>query len=102
MADVLFIDTCGVTGAVWVISTAEPAVIRAARQLPGRETQERLMTAISEVLVDAQVTAAGLDALAVITGPGSFTGAAAMARRNGLCCRRGVSHRHNVAGCGPG
>lgn len=52
---------------------AAPAIV-AQRALPGRETQERLMAAIGEVLSEGSLLLRDMDVLAVVTGPGSFTG----------------------------
>ena len=78
----LMVDTCGSTGGVavarWRLAGGEPLQqaieILAERALPGRETQERLMTALDEVLQQAGLGTGDLDVLAVVTGPGSFTG----------------------------
>jgi tRNA threonylcarbamoyladenosine biosynthesis protein TsaB len=67
----LAVDTCGAEGGVAV---AQDGKIVASRTLPGRETQERLMTAVQECLSEAGIGATELDLLAVMTGPGSFTG----------------------------
>lgn len=44
------------------------------RAMPGRETQERLMAAVDEVLRDSAVTVRDVSWIAVASGPGSFTG----------------------------
>ena len=80
----LLADTCGLLGGVAVaawneagspVGGAIPEVtILAERMIPGRETQERLMNAVAEVLHEASLQPLNLDALAIVTGPGSFTG----------------------------
>jgi tRNA threonylcarbamoyladenosine biosynthesis protein TsaB len=85
MPTMLMLDTCGSFGGVaiaaWDEAQAPPHSdslpsrrILAERILPGRETQERLMTALGEVLQEATLRPVELDVLAVVAGPGSFTG----------------------------
>jgi tRNA threonylcarbamoyladenosine biosynthesis protein TsaB len=87
MAWLLVVDTCGEGGGVGVarVDGAVAALI-AARALPGRETQERLMVALDEVFAAAGIAAAELDAIAVVHGPGSFTGV-----RIGLAAAKGLA-----------
>lgn len=83
----LLVDTCGAEGGVAVAALAPdgPRVLSQSF-LPGRETQERLMIALAGVLAEAGMTAGELDVLAVITGPGSFTGV-----RIGLAAVKGLA-----------
>ena len=84
MPTLLIVDTCGVSGGVAIAAWdeagahpeagSEPPRVLAERTLPGRETQERLMTALTEVLHETSLQPADLDVLAVVSGPGSFTG----------------------------
>jgi tRNA threonylcarbamoyladenosine biosynthesis protein TsaB len=85
MATILIVDTCGTFGGIAVGRWAEGGSadgdsslsgvqVLAERVLPGRETQERLMTALAEVLRESSLQPADLDVLAVVAGPGSFTG----------------------------
>lgn len=73
----LLIDTCGEGGGVAVCHLPDgeqvPRIV-AERGLPGRETQERLMTSIEDMLRESSLQMHDLDVLAVVTGPGSFTG----------------------------
>ncbi|HEY9138312.1 MAG TPA: tRNA (adenosine(37)-N6)-threonylcarbamoyltransferase complex dimerization subunit type 1 TsaB [Terriglobus sp.] len=87
MAWLLVVDTCGDGGGVGVarVDGAVAALI-ASRGLPGRETQERLMVALDEVFAEAGIVAAALDAIAVVHGPGSFTGV-----RIGLAAAKGLA-----------
>lgn len=91
----LLIDTCGSTGGVAIaelpraMNDALPQVA-ALRVLPGRATQERLMTAVAEVLRESNLRAAELDVLTVVTGPGSFTGV-----RIGLAAVKGLAESLN-------
>jgi tRNA threonylcarbamoyladenosine biosynthesis protein TsaB len=85
----LAMDTCGAAGGVALVElTAGEPVYRmvAERALPGRETQEQLMLSIGELLSSAGITATSLDVLAVVTGPGSFTGV-----RIGLAAVKGLA-----------
>jgi tRNA threonylcarbamoyladenosine biosynthesis protein TsaB len=87
MQHLLLIDTCGTGGGIAVAQIAsEDATILAERDLPGRETQELLMTALADVLVEASLLPGQLDAIAVVTGPGSFTGV-----RIGLAAAKGLA-----------
>lgn len=81
----LAIDTCGGEGGVALAQT-ESCTVVSARTLPGRETQERLMTAVQEVLSEASVTPADLGYIAVTHGPGSFTGV-----RIGIAAAKGLA-----------
>lgn len=83
MAHLLLIDTCGDGGGVGI---AIGDTLVAERPLPGRETQERLMAAIAEILHEAALTIQQLSAIAVVTGPGSFTGV-----RIGLAAAKGLA-----------
>ena len=87
----LLIDTCGSTGGVAIaelprVATDASPRLAALRVLPGRATQERLMTALAEVLRENDLRAAELDVLTVVTGPGSFTGV-----RIGLAAVKGLA-----------
>ncbi|AFL89624.1 universal bacterial protein YeaZ [Terriglobus roseus DSM 18391] len=87
MHTLLLIDTCGTGGGIAVATVDDAAAtILAQRDLPGRETQELLMSALSEVLAQAPVKPANLDAIAVVSGPGSFTGV-----RIGLAAAKGLA-----------
>lgn len=70
----LAIDTCGATGYVAVFAIGGWTVAAAEREIAGRETQERLMVAVAEVLAEAGLGLQEVGALAVVSGPGSFTG----------------------------
>jgi tRNA threonylcarbamoyladenosine biosynthesis protein TsaB len=87
MQHLLLIDTCGNGGGIALARvTDDDATLVAERDLPGRETQELLMTALADVLAAAGITPTGIDAIAVVTGPGSFTGV-----RIGLAAAKGLA-----------
>ncbi len=87
MAAVLVIDTCGAEGYVAVLPVAEsepPALSE--RRLGVPATQEELLPAIESVLAEAGVALPQLQAVAVVSGPGSFTGVRiGLATAKGLC-----------------
>lgn len=83
MTHLLLIDTCGEGGGIGIARNDQ---LIAHRALPGRETQERLMTELDEVLNEAGTTLQELAAIAIVTGPGSFTGV-----RIGLAAAQGLA-----------
>lgn len=92
MAWLLLLDTCGEGGGVGLARVdGAAAALVAERLLPGRETQERLMVALDEVFAEAGVVGADLDAIAVVHGPGSFTGV-----RIGLAAAKGLADALDV------
>ncbi len=85
----LAIDTCGNAGGVALVELSTAGAeyrVAAERTLPGRETQEQLMVAITEVLAVEGLTPGAVDVLGVVTGPGSFTGV-----RIGLAAVKGLA-----------
>lgn len=83
----LAIDTCGPTGSValgrFVDSAAE---ILGQTELAGRTYSATIVSAISELLSEAQIKLNQLDAIIVVNGPGSFTGV-----RVGLSAAKGLA-----------
>lgn len=82
----LAIDTCGAEGGVALTNLHAPQQVSVRRTLPGRETQERLMTAIEECFHEAKIQARDVNLLAATSGPGSFTGV-----RIGLAAIKGLA-----------
>ena len=81
---ILLIDTCGATGSL-ALAGAAPSLATAS--LPGRSAAERLVPAIHSLVASVGLSLAELDAIAVIHGPGSFTG-----ERVGLSAAKGLCH----------
>lgn len=79
-------DTCGAEGGVALTNLHAPLQVPVRRTLPGRETQERLMTAIEECLHEAKIQVRDVTLLAATSGPGSFTGV-----RIGLAAIKGLA-----------
>ena len=85
---ILLIDTCGASGS---IALAGAAPSPAALSLPGRSAAERLVPAIQSLVAGLGLSLAELDAVAVVHGPGSFTG-----ERVGLSAAKGLCHALNL------
>jgi len=87
---ILLIDTCGATGSVALAETlSSPTAVSAS--LPGRSAAERLIPAIHSLAASSGITLDQLDAIAVVHGPGSFTGV-----RVGLSAAKGLCHALNL------
>lgn len=88
---ILLIDTCGATGSVALADTDLSLTIVASASLPGRTASERLVPMIKHLAEHAGITLPSLDAVAVVHGPGSFTGV-----RVGLSAAKGLCEALNV------
>lgn len=86
----LLIDTCGSEGSVALADTAAGGVI-ASRSLPGRSASEMLLPEVRGLMAGAGWKLRELDAIAVVHGPGSFTGV-----RVGLSAAKGLSEAGGV------
>ncbi|MGP8260063.1 MAG: tRNA (adenosine(37)-N6)-threonylcarbamoyltransferase complex dimerization subunit type 1 TsaB [Acidobacteriaceae bacterium] len=88
---ILLIDTCGATGSLALADTARSPAVTASANLPGRSAAERLVPAIHSLAESSGITLKELDAVAVVHGPGSFTGV-----RVGLSAAKGLCHALNL------
>lgn len=89
---ILGIDTSG--PACSVALTKDGALIQEIVMNTALTHSETLMPAIERVMESANARACELDAIAVIAGPGSFTGV-----RIGVCAGRALAHASNVPVC---
>lgn len=79
----LLISTCGSEG---VVALANQEGVVAEQPLPGRGASEALLPALKIVFAAAAWKVADLSAIAVVDGPGSFTGVrVGLAAAKGLC-----------------
>ena len=84
----LLIDTCGATGSVAIADTGS---IVASATLPGRSASERLVATVRELAATSGIGLSGIGAIAVVHGPGSFTGVrVGLSAAKGLCEALGV------------
>lgn len=70
----LLVDSCGAQGGVALADTEAAAPIVAAVRLMGRTFSARLIAAVRETLEAGHATLDQMAVLAVVHGPGSFTG----------------------------
>lgn len=84
----LGIDTCGATGSVALARLTDGAVeLLDQIELEGRNYSSTLVESVGELLSRAGQRLVELDALVVVSGPGSFTGV-----RVGLSAVKGLAH----------
>jgi tRNA threonylcarbamoyladenosine biosynthesis protein TsaB len=88
---ILLIDTCGATGSLALADTDLSPAIVASASLPGRSAAERLVPSIHALAVSSGISLNQLVAIAVVHGPGSFTG-----ERVGLSAAKGLCHALNL------
>jgi tRNA threonylcarbamoyladenosine biosynthesis protein TsaB len=87
----LLIDTSGASGSIALAETnGSPAIVGVAT-LPGRTASERLVPAVKDLLADQNAGMHSLGVIAVVHGPGSFTGVrVGVSAAKGLCEALGV------------
>jgi tRNA threonylcarbamoyladenosine biosynthesis protein TsaB len=84
----LLIHTCGAEG---FVALAEDAVVEAVELLPGRSSSETLLPAVQRLMEPRDWRVRDLAAVAVVVGPGSFTGVrVGLSAAKGLCEAGGV------------
>lgn len=89
---VLGVDTCGPSGSVALARIGAGGVeILEQIELAGKSYSATLVTAVGDLLTRAGATVAQLDAMAVTSGPGSFTGV-----RVGLSAVKGLAEPSGI------
>ena len=79
----LLIHTCGAEG---VVALAEDASVVGVELLPGRSSSEKLLPAVRRLMEERGWLVRDLAAIAVVIGPGSFTGVrVGLSAAKGLC-----------------
>jgi len=74
-----------------MVALADESRVVGQERLPGRGSSEALMPAVRRLFAEAGWTVAELDAVAVVDGPGSFTGVrVGLSAAKGLCEAAGV------------
>lgn len=87
-ARVLVIDTCGASGSFALVQGAE---VVAESSLPGRAASAQLLAQVRTMLDAAGWVLEDLEAVGVVSGPGSFTGVrVGLSAAKGLCEALGV------------
>ncbi len=88
---ILLIDTCGQQGSVALATTGSEPERLFTRQLPGRAASEKLLSEIKHLASESGVSLHALRAIAVVHGPGSFTGVrVGLSAAKGLCEALGI------------
>ena len=87
----LLIDTCGAQGSVAIAEAGSNPQKIVHLALPGRSASEKLVKAVRDLAMQAGIALRDLDAVAVVHGPGSFTGV-----RVGLSAAKGFCEALNL------
>lgn len=87
----LLLNTCGAEGSIALADTDREDPIAAAVSMPGRTASERLVAVVREAIAQQGWHIRDLATIAVVTGPGSFTGV-----RVGLAAAKGLSEASGV------
>ena len=88
---ILLIDTCGETGSVALADTDSGVPGTVSAVLPGRSASERLVATVRELAAQVGAELDALNAIAVVNGPGSFTGVrVGVSAAKGLCEALGI------------
>ena len=88
---VLLIDTCGAAGSVAIADTDYKPMKIVSATLPGRSASERLVAEVRGLAAKSGIALRDLGAIAVVHGPGSFTGVrVGLSAAKGLCEALGV------------
>ena len=88
---ILLIDTCGETGSVALADTDAGVPSAVSAVLPGRGASERLIATVRDLAAQVGAELHVLNAIAVVNGPGSFTGVrVGVSAAKGLCEALGI------------
>ena len=88
---ILLIDTCGEMGSVALADTDATMPGAVSTVLLGRSASERLVATVRDLAAQARVQLHELNAIAVVNGPGSFTGVrVGVSAAKGLCEALGI------------
>ncbi|HEY0308974.1 MAG TPA: tRNA (adenosine(37)-N6)-threonylcarbamoyltransferase complex dimerization subunit type 1 TsaB [Acidobacteriaceae bacterium] len=87
----LLLDLCGAGGTLALADSAREPAVFAQSTLAPRSAAATLLPAVCKLLEDAALSVSGLDAIAVVNGPGSFTGV-----RIGVSAAKGLSEGAGV------
>ncbi|HXE07217.1 MAG TPA: tRNA (adenosine(37)-N6)-threonylcarbamoyltransferase complex dimerization subunit type 1 TsaB [Acidobacteriaceae bacterium] len=87
----LLIDTCGTEGSVAIADAGCDPADTVSTTLPGRSASEKLVAAVRELARESGIELRELGAIAIVNGPGSFTGV-----RVGLSAAKGFCEALNV------
>jgi len=87
----LLIDTCGAQGSIALADISLDLPLVAQSRMPGRQASERLVAVVREAMAEAGWRLRELAAIAVVNGPGSFTGV-----RVGLSAAKGLGEAAGV------